>query len=237
MYPVANPNRAGGRESTRISSLGIARAMPSSHGAFSITCARACVLCLCMLVAACGDDPPALPKLAPDAVILAFGDSLTRGTGARDDQSYPAVLEARTGRRVINAGVPGEESDAGLRRLPNLLDRFHPDLLVICHGGNDILRKRDATGTEENLREMIRLARERNIPVVLVAVPDIGLFLSPSDIYASVAADMGVPVEDAILADILGDNRLKSDHVHPNAAGYARMAEAVQALLAEHGAL
>ena len=189
------------------------------------------------LVAACGDGAPPIPGLGPDAVILAFGDSLTHGTGARDYQSYPAVLGTRTGRRVINAGIPGEETDRGLRRLPNLLDRYRPDLLILCHGGNDILRKRDPATTEANLRGMIDLARERDIPVVMMAVPSIGLFLSPADFYEAVAEDMRVPIEDDILADVLGDNRYKSDHVHPNAAGYARIAEALEVLLAEHGAL
>jgi acyl-CoA thioesterase-1 len=189
------------------------------------------------LLAACGDDPAPLPPLAPDAVILAFGDSLTHGTGAWDYQSYPAVLAERSGRTVVNAGVPGEETDKGLRRLPGLLDRHQPKLLILCHGGNDILRKRDPAVTEANLREMIRMARERNIPVVMIAVPNVGLFLSPADFYEDIATDMQLPMEDEILADILGDNRYKSDHVHPNAAGYARLAEAVQALLTEHGAL
>ena len=71
----------------------------------------------------------------------------------------------------------------------------------------------------------------------MIAVPNIGLFLSPADFYEEVAEDMAVPIEDDILADLLGDNRYKSDHVHPNAAGYARLAEALQALLTEHGAL
>ncbi|TDJ19691.1 MAG: arylesterase [Gammaproteobacteria bacterium] len=190
-----------------------------------------------VLVAACGDALAPLPRLAPDAVILAFGDSLTHGTGARDEQSYPAVLAQRTGRKVINAGVPGEETAKGLRRLPGLLDRYRPDLLILCHGGNDILRKRDPVATEANLREMIRIARERDIPVVMIAVPNVGFFLSPAGFYDDVAADMQVPVENEILADVLGDNRYKSDHVHPNASGYARLAEAVQALLVEHGAL
>lgn len=189
------------------------------------------------LLAACGDDPLPLPRLAPDAVILAFGDSLTHGTGARDYQSYPAVLGNRTGRTVINAGIPGEETDKGLRRLPGLLDRHKPDLLILCHGGNDILRKRDIAVTQANLGAMIRVARERNIPVVMIAVPNVGLFLSPADFYEDVAADMQIPIEDAILADLLGNNLYKSDHVHPNAAGYARLAEALEALLTEHGAL
>ena len=188
-------------------------------------------------LAACGDDPEPLARLSPDAVILAFGDSLTHGTGARDYQSYPAVLEQRIGREVVNAGKPGEETVHGLRRLVRELDRHRPDLLVLCHGGNDILRKRDPAVTEENIREMIGLARQRDIPVVMIAVPNIGLFLSSADFYGDIAEDLRVLTEDEILADLLGDNRFKSDHVHPNAAGYARLAEAVEALLLEHGAL
>ncbi|NIM27278.1 MAG: arylesterase [Gammaproteobacteria bacterium] len=188
-------------------------------------------------LAACGDAADPLPRLAPDAVILAFGDSLTFGTGARDYQSYPALLATRTGRTVINAGKPGEETVHGLRRLARELDRHQPDLLVLCHGGNDILRKRDPAATEANLREMIALARQRSIPVVMIAVPNIGFFLSAADLYENIAEDLRVPTQDDILADVLGDNRFKSDHVHPNAAGYARLAEAVEALLMDHGAL
>jgi lysophospholipase L1-like esterase len=147
------------------------------------------------------------------------------------------VLAERTGRKVVNGGVPGEETDRGLRRLPGMLDRLQPDLLILCHGGNDILRKRAPAATEANLRRMVSLARERSIPVVMIAVPNVGLFLSPADFYEAIAEDMGVPIEDDILADLLGDNRYKSDHVHPNAAGYARLAEALQALLEGHGAL
>jgi len=207
------------------------------HGPFASKLAPTVVLLTAALLTCCGDDPPQLPKLPPDAVILAFGDSLTHGTGAKDYQSYPAVLAERTGLRVVNAGIPGEETDAGLRRLPNLLERYRPDLIVICHGGNDILRKRNPATTTANLREMIRLARERDVAVVMIAVPSVGLFLSPADLYEDIAEDLQVPSEDDILADILGDNHFKSDHVHPNAAGYARMAEAVQALLVERGAL
>ena len=118
-----------------------------------------------------------------------------------------------------------------------MLERYQPDLLILCHGGNDILRKRDAAVTEANLREMIRIGRERNIPVVMIAVPNVGLFLSSADFYADIAEDMQVPMEGDVLATLLGDNRYKSDHVHPNASGYARLAEAVHALLSAHGAL
>ncbi|MDX1435142.1 MAG: arylesterase [Gammaproteobacteria bacterium] len=195
------------------------------------------VAALGLALAGCGEDPPALPPLAQDALVLAFGDSLTHGTGARPHESYPAVLAGRIGRDVVNAGVPGEVSAKGLARLERELDKRRPALLIICHGGNDILRKVDPEETERNLSAMIGLARERGVSVVMIAVPSIGLFLSPADVYGEVAEAAGVPLEDEILAEILGDNRYKSDHVHPNAAGYARMAEAIEALLRSSGAI
>ena len=188
------------------------------------------------LLGAC-DPGPELPRLDADAVILAFGDSLTYGTGAGDGESYPEVMEEITGRTVVGAGVPGEISARGLRRLPGVLDAEEPDLLVLVHGGNDFLRKRPRRETEANLRAMVREARGRGIPVVLVGVPEFGLVLDSAELYETVAEESGVPLEDEILPGLLGDNRYKSDHVHPNAAGYRRMAEALAALLREHGAL
>ena len=94
------------------------------------------LLC-CLAVAGC-DPTPKVKALGDDAVILAFGDSLTFGTGASKHKSYPAQLQALISRTVINAGIPVEVSNTGLRRLPALLTRHQPDLVIICHGGNDI---------------------------------------------------------------------------------------------------
>ncbi len=199
----------------------------------------ALLLLTLLLLAACGHShPPQLAPLPANAVILAFGDSLTYSSGARDDESYPAQLERLIGRSVINAGVPGEITADGLRRLPGVLDEEQPALLILCHGGNDMLRKLDRQQTVANLRAMIELARSRNIQVVLVAVPQPTLLLRrPAEFYGELAEEMEVPLEDDALARIESDDALKSDPIHPNAAGYRALAEAIATLLRNSGAI
>ena len=189
-----------------------------------------------ILLAACGSDQTLRP-LAADAVILAFGDSLTFGTGAGRSESYPSVLGNLTGRTVVNAGVPGEVSAKGLTRLPGLLERYQPDLVVLIHGGNDMLRRQSRSGTADNLRRMIALARESGADVVLLGVPAPGLILSTASFYEEVAESTGTPIDSNALADVLQYPSNKSDPVHPNGKGYRMLAEAVRALLAENGAL
>lgn len=188
------------------------------------------VLCAC-------SSGPGLSPLANDAVILAFGDSLTFGTGAGRAESYPAVLQNLSGRRVINAGVTGEMSEAGLERLPGLLDSHRPALLILCHGGNDFLRKKDPGQLERNLERMIQLAKSRGVEVVLLGVPRPGIFLSSDELYARVAASSEVVFIEELIADVLGDNALKSDAVHPNQSGYRVMAQIIHEVLLENGAL
>lgn len=194
------------------------------------------LLAVVIMPAACSKTPQ-LPLLAADAVILAFGDSLTAGTGAGDAESYPAVLSNITGRKVINAGVPGEVSAAGLLRLPELLEREHPALLILCHGGNDLLGRADHQMIADNLRSMIRVAVERGVPVMLIAIPSPDLSLKPPSLYENLAKEFKIPIELKILPRILSKGSLKSDYIHPNAAGYRMFAEAVANLMKKSGAL
>jgi len=198
--------------------------------------AAALLLAVCAL-AGCEGSAPKIAKLPADAVVLAFGDSLTYGTGAQEDDSYPAVLQDLIGRTVRSAGVPGEVSAAGLARLPSALDHYQPRLLILCHGGNDFLRRLGDAQAAENLRAMVRIARQRGIDVVLIAVPKPGLLPSPPDFYAEIAREFGLAYEAEALKTILRDNALKSDLAHPNAKGYAQLAQAVAALLKSSGAL
>lgn len=199
-------------------------------------CAVVFLFLVVLLPAACSKTPQ-LPLLTTDATILAFGDSLTAGTGASESESYPAVLMSLTGRKVVNAGVPGEVSAAGVQRLPELLERKRPALLILCHGGNDLLAHQDQQLITDNLRAMIRMAKERGVPVLLVAVPSPDLSLKSPALYEELSKEFQLPIEQKILPHILGKGSLKSDHIHPNAAGYRLLAEALAKLLKKSGAL
>jgi acyl-CoA thioesterase-1 len=196
-----------------------------------------CALLACLALA-CSDSTSRLPRLSPDAVILAFGDSLTFGTGADRTQSYPAHLAGLIRRKVINAGIPGEVTAAGVQRLPGLLDRHKPGLLILCHGGNDLLRKLDPDAMRSNLQAMLADASARGIPVLLLGVPRPGLFLLESaELYGQLAEQHALPYEGDIIPAVESDNSLKSDAIHPNAEGYRLIAEAVSRLLHDSGAL
>jgi lysophospholipase L1-like esterase len=170
------------------------------------------------------ESGPHIAPLGQDAVVLAFGDSLTYGTGSSEGQSYPEVLGELLGRRVINAGIPGEVSSDGLKRLPGVLDSYNPTLVILCHGGNDFLRRLDQEDTIHNLNAMIRLIRARGADAILVGVPKLGFGLQVPKFYSTIAKEFTIPFESDILLDLLGDNSMKSDSIHPNATGYRLMA-------------
>ncbi|PKN11283.1 MAG: arylesterase [Deltaproteobacteria bacterium HGW-Deltaproteobacteria-4] len=194
-------------------------------------------LVLCALLLCSCQKTPKIAPLGNDAVILAFGDSLTYGTGAGREESYPAILASLTGHKVINAGVPGEVSEEGRARLATFLDETQPSLLLLCHGGNDFLRRLDPGQVKVNLRAMVQSAKERGISVVLIAVPTLGFGLQVPPLYEELAREEDLPVEGEILSEILGDAKLKSDPIHPNAAGYKQLAVALESLLRRSEAL
>ena len=187
--------------------------------------------------AACSRSQPELPVLDTNATVLAFGDSITRGNGAGAGESYPVVLGELIGRRVVNAGKAGELSRDGIKRLPGLLASYRPRLVILTHGGNDLLRLMDERETEENLRQMILLIRQHGVSVVLVGVPAPGIMLSPPGLYSNLAEQFNLPYEDEVLSYIYRRASLKSDPIHPNARGYRKLAQSLAELLEEGGAL
>src|SRR5260221_5632701 len=169
------------------------------------------------LTAGCGDPPARLARLPGDAVVLAFGDSLTFGSGAAEQESYPAQLESLIGRRVVRAGVPGEVTAQALERLPAALDEHAPRLLLLCTGGNDFLRRLGNAQAERNVRAMVQMAKSRGIEVLLIGTPELALLPSPPAFYGVLAKDLSIPYEGGVITEVLKDASLKSDPIHPNA--------------------
>lgn len=188
------------------------------------------ILLSILLLSAC-DSGQIFHKLRPNSVILTFGDSLTYGTGADPGLSYPEQLKRLIARKVTSAGVPGELSADGLRRLPGVLDEVDPDLVILCLGGNDLLQRLDQQQLKNNLRLMFEAINQRGIPMIMIAVPQPNLLLSDPPLYKELAEELNIPLVEGVVGKILRDSELRSDQVHPNAAGYRKLAEAVADLL------
>ena len=192
---------------------------------------------LVLACAACAERGATLPRLGRDDVILAFGDSLTAGVGAGEYESYPAVLGALIGHNVVRAGIPGEITAQALERLPEAIEEHRPTLVIVCSGGNDMLRRLSLTEARANVRAMLNMLKERGIAAMLIGVPQPALLSSPPEFYAELAREFAIPYEGEILKTVLFTVELKADPVHPNARGYRRIAEALATLLRKSGAL
>ena len=179
-------------------------------------------------------------------LVLAFGDSLYAGYGLEPEQSFPAVLErvldARgIGVAVHNAGVSGDTSAAGLRRLAFTLDGLprKPDLALVNLGGNDMLRGIDPAETRANLIAICEELRKRGIPILLtgmVAAPNMGRDYADAfnPIYADLARQFDAGLYPFFLDGVIGDRLLMlPDSVHPNARGIDIIAGKVAPMVAD----
>lgn len=187
------------------------------------------------LLAACKDKPPTLTPLQPGDVIVAYGNSLTYGTGVKKSESYPAVLARLSGYRVVNAGVPGEVTKKSLVRLPKVLKKYHPKLVILCIGGNDLLRRKSRTMIADNVRSLVQMIQQSGAEVVLIAVPAPGVLLPIPDFYEKIAREYHVPFDETTLKYLIGKAEYKSDAIHLNKAGYRKLAESVYQLLLNCG--
>ncbi|MBW3139846.1 GDSL-type esterase/lipase family protein [Ferrimonas balearica] len=197
---------------------------------------RAGFLLVALLLGPVGCGGPGLTPLPADGTIVAFGDSLTQGVGAGQGEDYPTVLAQLSGLHVVNAGVSGEQTPAGLKRLPQVLAAEQPDLLLLLLGGNDILRNRPPAAIRDNLAQMIETAQGQGVQVMLVAVPEKRLFSSAAPFYPELAEQYGVPLVDSLVGELLRTPGYKSDPIHLNAEGYRQMAQALDSALRDAGA-
>jgi acyl-CoA hydrolase len=156
---------------------------------------------------------------------------------------YPGRLAAATGWQIINAGVSGDTAREARKRLAPLLATHQPALVIVELGGNDFLRQTPPAKVREYLREIIREARSSGALVALVAVPRLSLLraslsaLSDSPIYAELADEEDVLLIPAVFSDILSDESLRADEIHPNARGYEQLAQGILATFMQAGLL
>lgn len=198
------------------------------------------VIAVGIALAACSDAPQYDP-LPPGTVVLAFGDSVTHGTGARDGEDFPTQLAQITGWEVVNAGIPGDTAKRAVNRIDNELARIRPVVAIIELGGNDFLRRRPQSLVKEDLRSIITATRAAGAIPVLVAVPGASVFgaatgsLSDAPIYAELADEERVLLIEDVFVDVLSDDALRADRIHPNAAGYRAFAVGVADALGRAG--
>jgi acyl-CoA thioesterase-1 len=181
------------------------------------------------------DAPPARPR------IVAFGDSLTIGLGLLEQEAYPALLQRKIDDagynfEVVNAGVSGDTSAGGLRRLDWALEG-DVKVLIVAFGGNDGLRGLPVSQMKDNLSEIIDRARERGIVVILAgmeAPPNFGQEYATQfrQAFRDVALQKRVLFIPFLLAKVAGKPELnQADGIHPNQQGTQIVAETVWTVL------
>ncbi len=200
------------------------------------------LLLLCAALTGCARKVGYAP-LPRDAVVLAFGDSVTFGTGAAPGEDYPTRLATLTGWTLHNRGIAGDTAANAKSRIQAALDETQPALVIVELGGNDFLRRHPEAAVKEDLRLILRAAKAGGRPVVLVAVPRLSLLaaavgaLSDASLYAELAGEENVVLVENVFADILSTPELKADQIHPNAQGYGVLAEGIAKTLRTSGLL
>jgi acyl-CoA hydrolase len=193
-------------------------------------------------LAACSSSPRFTP-LPAGTPVLAFGDSVTYGTGAGPGEDYPSRLAARTGWVITNAGIPGDTASGAKSRIREAIEQNRPAVVLVELGGNDFLRRRADSEIKEDLRFILAAVREAGAVPVLVAVPRFSVLsvaigaLRDSEIYAELAKEEKVPLVKSVFSDVLSDPSLKADQIHPTAEGYRKLAEGIGNALVKEGLL
>ena len=164
-------------------------------------------------------------NLSAGQKIIAFGDSLTYGTGATSGKDYPSQLSKMVSRPVINAGVPGDTTASALERLERDVLAHSPDIVLITLGGNDLKNGIDAETAFENLKMIVNLIQSQGARVVIggLSIPfrDRGF----GKAFKLLADETDATLIPNILEGIMGNRKRMSDPIHPNDAGYKIIAQ------------
>jgi acyl-CoA thioesterase I len=177
---------------------------------------------------------PTLAAAAQTQTVLVVGDSLSAAYNIDLNAGWVALLEQRLVSRklpyqVVNASISGDTTAGGLARLPRLLDRHRPAIVIIELGGNDGLRGISPAEAKRNLQAMITRAKLAGARVLLLGIklpPNYGIRYSErfQRLYRELAAEARVPLVPFLLEGVATDAALmQADGIHPNAAAQARV--------------
>ena len=156
--------------------------------------------------------------------LVAFGDSLTYGTGAIKGMDYPSQLAKLMGVEIINKGVPGDTTSRALQRLDAVL-QLEPAIVFITLGGNDLKNGVSKKLAFDNLEQIVLQLQESGALVVIGGI-DLPLFGKGFDeAYEVLAVKTGALLVPNVFEDIMGRQSLMSDRIHPNGEGYSIMAD------------
>lgn len=169
--------------------------------------------------------------------IVAFGDSLTAGLGVGREDAYPARLQRRLDEqgvryRVINAGVSGDTTAGGLRRVDWVL-KNRPTIVILELGANDGLRGLKLEETKANLERIIQRCQQASATVVLAGMklpPNYGADYTKGfeAIYPALAKQYRLTLMTFFLDGVAGSPSLnQADGIHPTGEGYRIIADRV----------
>jgi acyl-CoA thioesterase-1 len=183
------------------------------------------------------------PVLANQGTLLIMGDSLSAAYGVQTEEAWVALLKERlkeqdlAGWEVVNASISGETTDGGLRRLPDLLDRHQPDIVMIELGGNDGLRGFPPQVIRRNITRMIEQSQDMNASVVLVGMqipPNYGERYTKAfaAIFPELAEDFNTRLVPFFLDGIYDQpDMMQDDEIHPTASAQGQLLDNVWPIL------
>lgn len=198
---------------------------------------RGLALLLLIPILGCGEG---YRKFAHPKTIVFFGDSLTYGKGVTPETAYPTLIQKKINElgwdyTVINAGVSGNTSADGVRRLPDFLKQHDVDVFILALGANDMMRKQSSDLARKNLQDILNQVKAKNKEAKLVVAGVnfgfvLGMFVSRQfqDVFKSVAKKNNAVFIPNLLDGVVGKTQYNtSDGIHPNAEGHKIIAETV----------
>jgi acyl-CoA thioesterase-1 len=172
-------------------------------------------------------------------VAIVLGDSLSAGYGVKIQESWPSILQNNLNSmgvniKIVNAGISGDTTSGGLYRLPKLLKKHKPKLVILELGGNDGLRGMSIKKViKKNLDEMIRMSLDEGSKVALIGVelpPNYGARYTDNfkNMYEDLATQYHLTLVQGSIKEMVSLNLMQADGIHPNVEGHLQIEEEVR---------